>query len=61
MAPGQKREIIFEFIRFGASVKVTAVDVATGTEVSTIGPANAMEHDLKRLAAAKLERVLQRK
>lgn len=61
MGAGGRREIIFEFVRIGASVKVTAVDVATGTEVSTIGPANAMESDLKRLAAGKLERVLSKK
>ncbi len=61
MGPGSKREIIFEFIRMGGSVKVAAIDVASGTEVSIIGPANAMEMDLKRLAAAKLERMLSKK
>jgi hypothetical protein len=41
-------------------VKVTAVDEATGVEVSAIAPANTARHDLERLALAKLERALAR-
>src|SRR6185312_42699 len=37
------REIIFEFVRVGGSVKVTALDVASGVEVSIVGPASAGE------------------
>jgi hypothetical protein len=34
---------------------VTAIDAATGTEVSIMGPAGAARADLERLAVAKLE------
>jgi hypothetical protein len=32
-----EREVIFEFVRLGSAVKVTAVDAASGVEVSIIG------------------------
>jgi hypothetical protein len=50
-------EIIFEFLRVGAAVKVTAVDVATGIEVSIVGDPTAGEATLKQLARQKLEYV----
>ena len=53
-----EREIIFEFVRVGSSVKVTALDVATGIEVSIVGPASAGEASLKRLAKQKLDYVM---
>ena len=46
--------VYFEFTPVGASVKVVAIDAATGTEVSVIGPARAMQADLQRLALQKL-------
>lgn len=49
-------EIFFEFTRIGAVVKVAAIDAASGTEVSIMGPANAPRQDLERLALAKLRR-----
>lgn len=52
--PGEGREVIFEFSPIGASVKVTAVDVATGIEVVVIGPAAATQHELERIAVQKL-------
>ena len=52
-----EREIIFEFLRVGAAVKVTAVDVATGIEVSIVGDPAAGEAALKQLARQKLEYV----
>jgi len=52
------REIIFEFVRVGGSVKVTALDVASGVEVSIVGPASAGEASLKRLAKQKLDYVM---
>jgi hypothetical protein len=48
------REVYFEFIAIGHQVKVTAVDAATGVEVSAVGPARAAIADLERLALAKL-------
>jgi hypothetical protein len=35
-------------------VKVAAIDAATGTEVTVIGPAGARQADLERLALQKL-------
>jgi hypothetical protein len=54
----EPREVYFEFIAIGGSVKVVAIDATTGTEVSVIGPANAARSDLQRLALGKLERRL---
>lgn len=52
---GDQREIIFEFIPLGSSVKATAVDVQTGVEVSVTGPAGPAAHrELQRIALAKL-------
>ena len=53
-----EREIIFEFIRRGAAVKVSAVDPATGTEAIIVGDPAAGEAALKRLARQKLDYVL---
>ena len=55
-----EREVIFEFLRLGASVKVTAVDVATGIEASIVGAPSAGETALRRLAKQKLDYVLAR-
>jgi hypothetical protein len=52
-----EREVIFEFLRVGTAVKVTAVDVATGIEASIVGDPAAGETALKRLARQKLEYV----
>jgi hypothetical protein len=46
--------VCFEFTPVGGSVKVAAIDVATGTEVSVIGPARAARADLQQLALQKL-------
>jgi hypothetical protein len=46
--------VYFEFTPIGTSVKVAAIDAATGTEVSIIGPARAAQADLQRLALQKL-------
>jgi Domain of unknown function (DUF6898) len=53
-----EREVLFEFRRVGAAVKVTAVDAATGTEVSLVGAPAAGEAALKRLAKQKLDYVM---
>ncbi len=54
-------DIIIEFYRIGAFVKVSAVDTATLTEVSIMGPPDAGEEILKRTAVRKLEYVLERR
>lgn len=59
MAEG--REVIFEFVRIGHAVKVSAIDPVTGTEVSIVGDPTVGEAALKRLAARKLDYVLARR
>ena len=56
-----EREVIFEFLRIGAALKVTAVDVATGTEASMVGDRNAGQETLRRIAKQKLDYVMGRK
>ena len=57
----ERRGVIFEFVRVGAAVKVSAVDEATGTEVSIVGDPSVGEAALKRLAQRKLDYVLARR
>jgi hypothetical protein len=47
--------VYFEFTPIGASVKVAAIDAATGTEVSVVAPTGAAQADLQRLALRKLK------
>jgi hypothetical protein len=56
-----KREVIFEFLRIGAALKVTAIDAASGTEASMVGDPNAGQETLRRLAKQKLDYVMSRK
>ncbi len=49
-------EIYLEFRPVGKQVQVTAIDAATGVEVSTFGPASTSQEDLKRVAVRKLKR-----
>lgn len=64
MSPGGKgpdaRAVIFEFHQIGNSVKVSAIDEATGVEVSIVGPASGARADLEKVAKAKLMRALER-
>jgi hypothetical protein len=50
-------EIIVEFTRSGSYVKCSAVHVATGREVSAMGPVNEPKA-VERVAIAKLKRAL---
>lgn len=54
-------EILFEFRPLGRSVRVSAIDPATDTEVIVIGPAGSGEAGLRRVAARKLLYVLENK
>jgi hypothetical protein len=56
-----EREVLFEFVQVGGTVNVTAVDAATGVEVSIVGHPSAGEAALKRLARQKLTYVLARR
>ncbi len=51
-------EYLVEFIQVGTSVKVSAIDPASGREVSIVGPATASRHHLTRVAVNKLKYVL---
>jgi hypothetical protein len=55
MSPTEGGDVYFEFTPIGRSVKVSAIDAATGIEVSVIGPASAAQADLQRLALQKLK------
>jgi hypothetical protein len=51
-------DVAFEFVTRGRYVKVSAIDLATGREVSMVGDAAASESELQRIALAKLRRFL---
>ena len=53
--------LLLELATFGASVKVTAIDEASGVEISFIAPASASRSDVERLARSKLRYVLAKK
>jgi hypothetical protein len=53
-------DVIIEFHRVGAFVKVSAVDTETYTEVSIVGDPARGEEALKRAAIRKLEYILER-
>ena len=57
----QGREVIIEFHAVGTFMKVSALDVASLTEVSIQGPASAGQEILKRNAVKKLEYVMKKK
>jgi hypothetical protein len=51
-------EVLFEFQRVGAVVRVSAIHAVSGTEVVLVGAANAGEYALKMAAMRKLAYVL---
>ncbi len=59
--PLKNREIIFEFFPIGPYVKVTAMDVASLTEISISGPKETPEPILQRNATKRLEFVMRKK
>ena len=56
-----RQEILIEFRRVGAYVKVSAVDPITLTEVAIVGDPARGEAALKQAAVRKLEYVMSRK
>ena len=54
-------EVLLEFQRIGAAVKVTAIDPVTQVEVSIVGPASASQAVLSHNAINKLRYVLKRR
>jgi hypothetical protein len=53
-------EVYFEMTTVGSSVRVAAIDAATGIEVVAIGPASASTAQLQALGLAKLKARLAR-
>ena len=51
-------EILFEYVQFGNSMKVTAIDTATSTEVCVITPINISQQQMQQLALQKLHYVM---
>jgi hypothetical protein len=51
-------EVIFEFVRIGDVVKVTALHVASDVEVSLVGDPRAGPHGLRQAALRKLAYVM---
>ena len=54
-------EVLFEYIRQGNSVKVTAIEPLTKTEAVVIVPANLTEEQMQARAMQKLLYVLKKK
>ena len=54
------KEILVEFTVQGNFVKVTAIDAATGTEATIVGPASAPQAALKANVLQKLNYVLKK-
>lgn len=54
-------EILFEYVRQGAYVKVTAIETETMTEVCAVVPANLPEEQMQIHALKKLQYVLKKK
>ena len=59
MAEDSDREVFIEIVTLGAYAKASAIDSATGTEVSVTGPANDPA-SLKAAALRKLDYVLKK-
>jgi hypothetical protein len=58
---GNGREVLIEIAILGTYAKVTAIDSASGTEVSVTAPANAPRTTLHAAAINKLEFVMNKK
>ena len=60
-AMAENGDIIIEYRQLGNSVRVSAMDTKTLTEVTIVGPADAGEETLKRNVLRKLEYVMAKK
>lgn len=54
-------EILFEYVRNGSSVKVTAIEPETRIEASVVVPAGLNEEQMKLQALNKLRYILKKK
>lgn len=55
------REVLFEYMQVGNSVRVTAVDATTGSEVTIQVPPGTAQADMQRAALNKLDYVMRKK
>lgn len=56
----RRGDIYLEFFALGGQVKVSAIDAATGIEVSIFGPLDTTRDELERIVIAKLRRRIER-
>ena len=56
---GGKGEVLFEYVRVGGQLRVSAMDAATGTEVVIVAPLSAPRSQVQQVAIAKLRRKLE--
>lgn len=54
-------EVLFEFRRVGNSVRVTAIDPITATEITMVAPTKGNQNEIKKIAARKLAYVMAKK
>ncbi len=54
-------EVLFEFVRVGNSVKVTAIDPISGVEATIVGSVRLTRFSLEQAALRKLRHVLAKK
>ncbi|MEO5374245.1 MAG: hypothetical protein H7840_08185 [Alphaproteobacteria bacterium] len=54
-------EVLFEMVRVGQVVKVTAIHPATGTEATIVGAATLSPYSLKANARRKLRSLIEKK
>ncbi len=59
--PPERQEILIECVNIGAALRVAAVNATTGLEVSFQVPARTGAEEIRRLAAAKLRYVAERR
>jgi len=60
MADGKSGEVFIERHQIGNIMRVNAIDVATGIEVTFQAPANTSAGDIDRMAINKLKYVLEK-
>jgi hypothetical protein len=60
MTRTREHNIIFEIIRMGDYVKVSAIDPVSTVEVSVVGPAKGPLEPIKMVALQKLRRAIAR-
>ena len=56
-----ERQVIYEYKQLGNTIKVTAVDVDTGIEVSTVVPTQLTQMQMNKAAYQKLLYVLEKR